>query len=62
MSSCSDDEYCSMTVLPYLRDLHYGQRDDEDSDSQEYITEHDLQGMVLNIFCTCLLVIQFLEF
>lgn len=42
---CSgEDEYCSMSVLPYLQDLHYSQRDDEDSDSQEYITEHDLQG------------------
>ncbi|KAF8794486.1 serine/threonine-protein kinase STK11-like [Argiope bruennichi] len=43
---CSnEDEYCSMTVLPYLQDLHYSIGDDEDSDSQEFITEHDLQAM-----------------
>ncbi|CAL1293510.1 unnamed protein product [Larinioides sclopetarius] len=41
----SEDEYCSMTVLPYLQDLHYSLGDDEDSDSQEFITEHDLQAM-----------------
>ncbi|KFM77054.1 Serine/threonine-protein kinase stk11, partial [Stegodyphus mimosarum] len=41
----SEDEFCSMSVLPYLQDLHYSQQDDEDSDSQEFITEHDLQAM-----------------
>lgn len=43
--SCTEDEYCNMSVLPYLADLHHPQRDDDDSDSQEYITEHDLQAM-----------------
>lgn len=43
--SCNEDVFCSMTVLPYLKDLHCSQRNDEDSDSQEYITEHDLQAM-----------------
>lgn len=43
---CSnEDEFCSMTVLPYLQDLHYSVGDEEDSDSQEFITEHDLQAM-----------------
>lgn len=50
VASCNEDEYCSMTVLPYLRDLHYSQRDDEDSDSQEFITEHDLQGLSIFAF------------
>lgn len=52
MPSNSEDEFCSMTVLPYLQDLHYSQRDDEDSDSQEFITEHDLQGNLHNILLT----------
>ncbi|XP_015923201.1 serine/threonine-protein kinase STK11 [Parasteatoda tepidariorum] len=42
---CDEDDYCSMTVLPYLQDLHYSQTDDEDSGSQEFITEHDLQAL-----------------
>ncbi|GIX99258.1 hypothetical protein CDAR_447481 [Caerostris darwini] len=41
----NEDEFCSMTVLPYLQDLHYPLGDEEDSDSQEFITEHDLQAM-----------------
>ncbi|XP_054706129.1 serine/threonine-protein kinase STK11-like [Uloborus diversus] len=39
------NEFRSMSVLPYLQDLHYSQREDDDSDSQEFITEHDLQAM-----------------
>ncbi|KAG8183049.1 hypothetical protein JTE90_018095 [Oedothorax gibbosus] len=41
----SEGDVCSMTVIPYLHDLHYSIEEDEDSDSQEFITEHDLQAM-----------------
>lgn len=41
----NEDPLRSMTVLPYLHDLHYGNREEEDEDSDEYITEHDLQEM-----------------
>lgn len=38
------DELRSMTVIPYLQDLHWG-TDSGEGESEEYITEHDLQEM-----------------
>ncbi|XP_064476791.1 serine/threonine-protein kinase STK11-like isoform X2 [Ornithodoros turicata] len=42
------DSLRSMTVIPYLQDLYTppgGEDGEDDDDSQEYYTEHDLQGV-----------------
>ncbi|XP_076352768.1 serine/threonine-protein kinase stk11-like [Tachypleus tridentatus] len=40
----SGDEFRSMSVIPYLQDLHCGPEEGDEA-SEEYITEHDLQEM-----------------
>lgn len=60
-----DDEWHSMTVLPYLED-HYYDDSTEDASNVQFYTEHQLNGMIsictysfvlLSLFC---LIKQFL--
>ena len=39
-------EYHELTVLPYIRDMHFG-TDDDQSSSEEYITERQLNGQYI---------------
>lgn len=53
------DEWHCMTVLPYLMEHYYEENTNQELEHVEYITEHELNGIIYVTFLNCYIIESF---